>query len=225
MQAPFQHIVNQHKFWISSERVLFWENENTLIVSDCHFGKTGHFRKSGIAIPQSVFKEDLQRLVAQLQHFSPKHLLVVGDYFHSVANKELDLFYKWRNDLPDLSIKLVKGNHDILKEDWYIKAGISVIKKGLLINGFCFTHDNDPCEINTQSTEEHPVNYTISGHIHPGVLVKGLAKQSLSLPCFYFGADCAILPAFSRFTGTALIAPKKGDCVFAIADHTLIKLC
>lgn len=225
MKAPFQHIVNQQKFWVSPERVLFWENENTLIVSDLHFGKTGHFRKSGIAMPQAVFKEDLQRLVAQIQHFAPRHLLVVGDFFHSVANKELDLFRKWRDDLPDLSIKLVKGNHDILKEDWYAKAGISVIKNGLLISGFCFTHDNDLCETTTQSTEEHPVNYTISGHIHPGVLVKGLGRQSLSLPCFYFGTEFAVLPAFSRFTGTALISPKKGDCIFAIADHTLIKLC
>jgi DNA ligase-associated metallophosphoesterase len=225
MQAPFQHIVNQQKFWISSERVLFWENEHTLIVSDLHFGKTGHFRKSGIAVPQLVFKEDLQRLVAQLQHFSAKKLLVVGDLFHSVANKELDMFIKWRNDLPDITIQLVKGNHDILKDDWYHNAGISLIKNGLLINGFCFTHDNDLCETTTQSTEADPINYTISGHIHPGVLVKGLGKQSLSLPCFYFGADYAILPAFSRFTGTALIAPKKGDCVFAIADRTLIKLC
>lgn len=225
MQAPFQHIVNQHKFWVSSERVLFWENENTLIVSDLHFGKTGHFRKSGIAMPQSVFKEDLQRLVAQLQHFSPRQLLVVGDLFHSVANKELDLFRKWRNDLPDLSIQLVKGNHDILKDDWYANAGISVIRNGLLINGFCFTHDNDQGEATTQLTEENPIDYTISGHIHPGVQVRGLGRQSLCLPCFYFGAEFAILPAFSRFTGTALIAPKKGDCVFAIADHTLIKLC
>src|SRR3982751_5008512 len=162
MQAPFQHIVNQQKFWVSSERVLFWENENTLIVSDLHFGKTGHFRKAGIAMPQSVFKEDLQRLISQIQHFSPRHLLVVGDFFHSVANKELDLFRRWRDDLPDLSIKLVKGNHDILKEDWYVNAGISVIKNGLLVNGICFTHDNDLCETATPSTAENPINYTIS---------------------------------------------------------------
>jgi DNA ligase-associated metallophosphoesterase len=224
MQAPFQHIVNNQHFWISCERVLFWENENTLIVSDLHFGKTGHFRKAGIAMPQSVFKEDLQRLVAQIQHFSPRELLVVGDFFHSVANKELDLFRRWRDDLPDLSIKLVKGNHDILKEDWYIKAGISLINNGLQIGGICFTHDNNHCQV-ASSSEEDPLSYTISGHIHPGVMVKGLGKQSLSLPCFYFGTEYAILPAFSRFTGTALISPKKGDCVFAIADHTLIKLC
>ena len=30
---------------------MFWEEEKALIVSDLHFGKTGHFRKSGIAVP------------------------------------------------------------------------------------------------------------------------------------------------------------------------------
>jgi DNA ligase-associated metallophosphoesterase len=225
MRAPVQHIVNQQIFWISPERVLFWENENTLIASDLHIGKTGHFRKSGIALPQSLFKEDLQRLIAQIQHFAPRQLLVVGDLFHSVANKELDLFRKWRDDLPNLSIILVKGNHDILKDDWYVNAGISLIKKSLFINGFCFTHDNDQCGDTGDQTAPHETSYTISGHIHPGVRVRGHGRQSLSLPCFYFGAAFAILPAFSHFSGTALIIPKVGDCVFALVDNTIMKLC
>ncbi|MEO5997240.1 MAG: ligase-associated DNA damage response endonuclease PdeM [Chitinophagaceae bacterium] len=223
MQAPVQHIVNQQVFWISPERVLFWENEKILIVSDLHIGKTGHFRKSGIAMPQSLFKEDLQRLIAQIQHFSAQQLLVVGDLFHSVANKELDLFRKWRNDFPDLSVRLVKGNHDILNDDWYGNAEISVTANSLLINGFCFTHDHQKCD--TSPEEEDSIKYTISGHIHPGVQVRGQGRQSLSLPCFYFGSSFAILPAFSRFSGIALIEPKRGDCVFAIADNNIIKLC
>ena len=115
MKAPVKHIIGDEIFWVSPERVLFWENENALIVSDLHIGKTGHFRKAGIAVPQAVFKEDLQRLISQLQFFSPRQLLVVGDLFHSVANKELNLFRRWREDLPNLSIQLIKGNHDILK--------------------------------------------------------------------------------------------------------------
>jgi len=62
-----------------------------LIISDLHFGKTGHFRKSGIAVPQGVYKEDLQRLVSQIQYFQPSQLIIVGDFFHSQLNKELEL--------------------------------------------------------------------------------------------------------------------------------------
>jgi DNA ligase-associated metallophosphoesterase len=223
MQAPVRHLLQKHTFWVSSERVLYWENERTLIVSDLHFGKTGHFRKAGIAVPQSVFKEDLQRLMVQLQHYSPKQLLVVGDLFHSVANKELDLFCRWRNDLPAISVVLVKGNHDILKDTWYCDAGITIATDGLLIDGVCFTHDNSCSQAASASSGNAP-EYTISGHIHPGVKVKGIGKQSLCLPCFYFGQEYAVLPAFSRFTGTALIEPKNGDSIFAIVNNSIVKI-
>jgi DNA ligase-associated metallophosphoesterase len=221
MQAPVRHIIHRQHFWISHERVIFWEDEGILIVSDLHFGKSGHFRKSGIGVPQTVFKEDLQRLVALLQFFSPKQLLVVGDMFHSAMNKELELFRRWREDLPDLSILLVKGNHDILKEEWYQDAGIALANDGVVINGICFTHDKSCSETATGLLQKE-IQYTISGHIHPGIRLRGLGKQSLCLPCFYFGKEYAVLPAFSRFTGTALIEPKAGDDVFAIANNKLV---
>lgn len=223
MQAALKHMVREHVFWVSPERVLFWEDEATLIVSDLHFGKTGHFRKAGIAMPQAVFKEDLQRLITQLQYFSPKQLLVVGDLFHSVANKELDLFCKWRNDLHGISIQLVKGNHDILKDEWYANAGITVVKDELQVKGFCFTHDNHHCRMPAASPA-NGTHYTISGHIHPGVTVRGPAKQSVCLPCFYFGETSAILPAFSHFTGTATIRPASGDSIFVLVDNNVVKI-
>jgi metallophosphoesterase superfamily enzyme len=77
MAAPFYHKLQQNNFWLSPERMVYWEEEKALIVSDLHFGKTGHFRKEGIAVPQSIYKEDLQRLVSQLQFFQPKQLFIV----------------------------------------------------------------------------------------------------------------------------------------------------
>jgi DNA ligase-associated metallophosphoesterase len=224
MQAPLQYKLHDQTFWISACRVLYWENEKALVVSDMHFGKTGHFRKAGIPVPQTVYMEDLQRLVSQIQFFSPKSLYVVGDLFHSVANKELDLFYRWRHDLPSLEIKLIKGNHDILKEDWYRKAGIDLVRDGMSINGICLTHDNDNCATKSYLDSSKEIKYTISGHIHPGVTVKGLGRQSLSLPCFYFGNTVGVLPAFSHFTGTATIRPEAGDSIFAIAGNKIIRI-
>ena len=84
-----------------------------MILSDLHFGKTGHFRKSGIAVPQYIYREDLQRLVEQIAYFKPKKIIAVGDLFHSEANKELELFLKWRNDFPELDFVLVeKSDND-----------------------------------------------------------------------------------------------------------------
>src|SRR5882762_9356477 len=136
MGAPFNHTLLQNNFWLSPERMLYWEEQKALVVSDLHFGKTGHFRKEGIAVPQSVYKEDLQRLVSQLQFFQPRHLIVVGDMFHSSANKELDWFRKWRDDFPDLDIQLIMGNHDILQRKWYEEAGVVIHYEALTIGQF-----------------------------------------------------------------------------------------
>ena len=218
MQAPIQHIVNNHHFWLSPDRCLYWEEEKALIVSDLHFGKTGHFRKSGIAVPQNIFKEDLQRLFSVVQHYKPQQLIVVGDMFHSSANKELDLFLKWRNDIASLTIHLVKGNHDILKADWYENANIIVHQQQYSVNGFCFAHDVE------QSGCAESAEYFFTGHIHPGVVINGMGKQSLRFPCFYFNHKFAILPAFSRFTGLAAVDVKRTDNVYAIVEKSVIRL-
>ena len=86
MHTPVSHKIRSHQFWLTTDRTMFWEEERALIVSDLHFGKTGHFRKSGIAIPPSVYKEDLQRLIIQIQYFQPRELIIVGDMFHRIAS-------------------------------------------------------------------------------------------------------------------------------------------
>jgi DNA ligase-associated metallophosphoesterase len=226
MHSPLPHKILSQQFWLTSERTLFWEEEKVLIVSDLHFGKTGHFRKSGIAIPRSVYKEDLQRLVVQIQHFQPKQLIIVGDMFHSHANRELELFLKWRNDLSHLEMLLVKGNHDILKEEWYDQAGIQVCRSTLSVNRFHFVHDIGDLAGKKGSFAKLTGSssaYFFSGHIHPGIRIQGIGKQSLCFPCFYFGKEFAVLPAFSRFTGVALIEPEKEQQVFAIVDNSVIR--
>ena len=141
MKAPVPFTCRNKKLWLTAERCIYWEDEQTLILSDLHFGKTGHFRKSGIPVPQSVYRKDLQRLFEQLQHFQPKQLVIVGDMFHSRDNKELDLFKKWRSDFPDLHIHLIKGNNDILNDSWYKDAAVTVTEPSLFLNDFVFHHD------------------------------------------------------------------------------------
>jgi DNA ligase-associated metallophosphoesterase len=215
MQAPLLHRIRNQNMWLSGERCIFWENENALIVSDLHFGKSGHFRKSGIPIPQTVFKEDLQRLVNLLQYFKPGKLIVVGDFFHSHQNIEMDWFSKWRSDFSNTEIILVKGNHDILKETWYSESSIQLIEKELNMGDFVFTHDK---------CEERDDKYIFCGHVHPGVVMYGAGKQTLRFPCFYFTKTHCILPAFSRFTGMATIHPSETDELFAVVENKLIKM-
>jgi DNA ligase-associated metallophosphoesterase len=219
MQKPLSFIQKEQHLWLSPERCIYWEEEKALILSDLHFGKTGHFRKAGIAMPQNVYKEDLHRLVQLLQYFQPANLIVVGDFFHSDDNKELDLFKKWRNDFSHISIQLVKGNHDILTDRWYEEADLAIHNHELFLEPFAFMHD-----VTQTAPNAHRLNYTFSGHIHPGIRVHGGGKQSLRFACFYFAKDYAVLPAFSRFTGTYLVEPKPAETVFAIVENKIVQV-
>ena len=214
MQPPVSYIISGQQFWLSAARCLFWEEQRALILSDLHFGKTGHFRKEGIAVPADVYQEDLMRLRDQIQFFKPEKIVFVGDLFHSRINREFDWFFNWRKDLPHIDMHLVVGNHDILPAHFYEELGLILHKEALMVDGFCFVHDQP---------EKYIANhYVISGHIHPGIRLSGVGKQSLRFPCFYFNPQFAILPAFSRFTGLALIEPKTNENVFAIVENQVI---
>jgi len=221
MQNPVPHIIRNNTFWVSPERSLFWEEKNTLIIADMHLGKAGHFRKAGIAIPQSIYKADLQRLIAQLYLYKADRLIIAGDLTHSTANKELDLFIKWRKDFSSLHIDLVKGNHDILEDNWYAEAAITISHWKLLEPPFIFLHD---LKAEKKLTDEEKKLYRFTGHVHPGITMKGPGKQTLKFPCFYFTNEYCVLPAFSRFTGTFNVKPAKGEVAFAIVDNSIMRL-
>ncbi len=218
MPSFIKHTINKNDFILSCNRTVFWEQEKILILSDLHLGKTGHFRKSGIAVPAAVMKEDMQRLVSTIQFYKPALVIVVGDLFHSVENKEHELFLKWRNDLLHVPILLVKGNHDIVSDKWYADANITTENKMWRKNNFVFVHDME----DIQEEDINDTDYFFSGHIHPAISMKGLGKQSLRFPCFYFTKKYAVLPAFGKFTGTYLVKPALKEKAFIIVEDSVL---
>lgn len=207
------HIVAGQELLLSPERCLFWPAQQSLLLADLHLAKTGHFRKAGIAIPQQVYQQDLHRLVSQIQFFKPQRLLILGDMVHSHANRELDWFARWRKDFSQLAITLVLGNHDILQEDWYAQNEIDVVKGQYTIEPFAMIHDIE------HHNPESDTTYTFCGHFHPAVAIKSNSRQSLRLPCFYFGKHYAVMPAFSNFSGYHSIKPRRNEKVFAIVQE------
>jgi DNA ligase-associated metallophosphoesterase len=179
------------------------------VVSDLHFGKTGHFRREGIAVPQAVYQEDLQRLMTQILYFKPNRIIFTGDLFHSVENSEHALFARWRMSI-DADILLVRGNHDILSVRDYEAMGIQTHAHFFSEGVFKFIHDPSDLSISPDGL------HSICGHLHPGVRLSGMGKQSLRLPCFHVSPSMTVLPAFSKFTGLSLIEPQKGDSVYAV---------
>ena len=193
------------------QRAIYWQQRQALILSDLHIGKGMHFRKSGIPVPNAVFGDDLETLNSLIQKFSPVSLIIVGDMFHSDYNVEITLFDLWRVQYPQLEIHLVKGNHDILGDTKFKELGLTV-HDVLETEDFLFSHER--CESSGK--------FCFSGHIHPGVRLEGMARQTLTLPCFHFGPDFCTLPAFSKFTGTYLIRPEINEKVFVVVEEEVI---
>ncbi|PQJ80318.1 ligase-associated DNA damage response endonuclease PdeM [Polaribacter porphyrae] len=185
-------LCNNEVLELTNQRVIFWKSQSSLILSDLHIGKSAHFQKSGIPIPSSILAKDLERLLELIHHFKANELIVVGDLFHASYNSDLDEFKDWLTQFNNLKIKLIKGNHDRLKTIVYEDFGIEVFHKDLQIYSLKFVHDFKKTDKNA---------FTISGHTHPGVSIKGKGKQRIKLPCFQVTESQLILPAFSLFTG------------------------
>jgi DNA ligase-associated metallophosphoesterase len=195
------------------QKAMFWKKHGILFVADLHLGKISHFRKSGIAVPTSANDHNIEMLMELITLSNPKRVICLGDLFHSYYNAEWEVFGELVRHYAHISFELVIGNHDIMSDLQYIRKGITLHHQ-LNIGPFVFTH---------HPMEEIPNDvYNISGHIHPGVSLRGKGRQSLTLPCFYFGTQQGYLPAFGSFTGLARIAPKKNDKVFVVADNKIL---
>ena len=178
----------------------------------CTFGKIAHFRKNGLAIPQNAIHENFKRLDEVLALFNPYKIIFLGDLFHSKMNNEWKMFVDWVNKMS-LKIILVEGNHDIIAKQHYEELGIAVSPK-LIIDEFLLTHH--PTET------EHVFNFC--GHVHPGIKLNDVGRQSLKLACFFRKENQMILPSFGEFTGKYFIKPDEKDCVFAIAKDKVIRV-
>ena len=176
---------------LSNQRVVFWEAEKALILSDIHIGKTAHFRKNGIPIPDQILVDDINRLTELIEHFQPTQIIFVGDLFHAGVNMNFDVFRQWLAKYQSIQWILVKGNHDRLKASFYEEMNIEVVPE-MTMNGLHFTHE---------PTFPGNEQYCISGHLHAGVSYHLKGRQKLKLPCYILAHQQLILPAFSLFTG------------------------
>jgi len=196
-------------------KAVFLPDSGMLICSDVHVGKAAHFRKSGIPIPTLANKENFWRMVELIEEFTPKQLVFLGDLIHSQTNQEWDDFIDFIQQFPSLEKILVRGNHDIQEDAFFLKAGMTVTTEWF-DQSFRFVHV--PEETVT------PGMYTFAGHLHPSILMKGKAKQALRLPCFWFGPDSAVMPSFGQFTGSSPIQPGKKDGIFVIAGNQVLPI-
>ena len=210
-------------FTFLPERAIWWEAEKTLIVADLHLGKAGHFRRNGIAVPNAVNTDTLNRLEHLIVQQKPARVLVLGDLFHSDENAEWQAFRTWVNRLHSAGafaeFRLIEGNHDILPPSAYDNMPIERTSHWKCAS-FHFAHD--PAAF--ASIPEHEIG--VAGHLHPAVSMRGKARQSLKLPCWWFDASRRVLvvPTFGTFTGSVAIHPTEADACWVTTGEAVISV-
>ena len=213
---PVELRLHEQTLVLYPEKAIYWKEESILLLADLHLGKSQHFRRNGIPVPVEVQQTQLKRLEQIINRTDAKEVMVIGDLFHSVHNVQWEVFAEFIRGFADLRFTLVPGNHDILDQSDYARAGIEVLPLIYDRGPFMFVHER---------IDEVPEGYfSFSGHEHPGVKLKGKGRQSLVLPCFYFGESVGLLPAFGSFTGLSRIMPEEGSMVYAIAENTIYQL-
>jgi DNA ligase-associated metallophosphoesterase len=200
-------------FLALSAKALWWPSEETVFVADVHLGKAAAFRARSVPIPNGTTAAALARLTRLLEETGARRLIVLGDLWHDRLGRSeslLETLGLWTATHPSVDFTLITGNHDSKAGSTPVSTGFREVDE-LCLGRFCCLHHPTP-------RESH---YVLCGHIHPGFAFS-TARVGITVPCFWFGSEVAVLPAFGEFTGLASIAPCLNDRIYAIADDHVI---
>lgn len=207
--------VKGETFTLYAERAAHWHREAALLIADPHWGKAATFRAGGIAVPAGTTVEAIERLDRLVERTSARRVIFLGDLLHARAGRSKEMFSaleSWRVSRGEIEVMLVRGNHDRRAGDPPAELGFDCVDAPYRLGPFVLAH--------------HPIavegGYVIAGHVHPGIRLHGPARQHERLPCFVFGTDVGILPAFGDFTGLGDIDPEDWERIYAIAEDRVV---
>lgn len=214
--------VQGEELLLHPERAVIWPHCRTVIVADTHFGKSGYFGRHGIAVPAGADDADRRRLNNLLLETGARRLVILGDFVHAPLidrSSEADDLQAWVEQLgKQVDIHVVAGNHDrgVSKSpsqrlQWWEASWVDP--------PFRFIHDADRI-----ASREPDQLYTLSGHVHPVVRLRGRAKGALRVPVFWQKPTGLILPSFGLFTGGFAVRPASDERVYAAGDGGVVAL-
>lgn len=205
MRKPVAHTIQGQRFWFSPDRCVFWEEQKALILADMYLGK--HSVTHAGTLPTT----DLERLLSNLFQFKANRIIIIGEFAHSLFNKELALFKKWRNDFPHFQIDYIRGLKPVDKNSWLLESNITIHKKQWSLGGFSFRHFSSAEEY---SDDVATAPFVFSGHLRPCIRMSGTGNKALRLPCFYITDKYCLLPSFGKFICKYSVEPAKGNLIF-----------
>jgi uncharacterized protein len=199
-------------------RAVIWPRCRAAIVADTHFGKSSVFGRNGVAVPAGTDDVDRARLTRLIADFDIRRLIVLGDFLHAplqADSQEARDMEMWKASLAGVEITVIAGNHDRgISSGW--RGSIDWIAGEHVEPPFRFVHDA------SQTPSAGGACFSLSGHVHPVVALKGLRKRAARVPVFWLRAQGLVLPSFGSFTGGYLIVPTQGEQVFAVSPERVI---
>jgi DNA ligase-associated metallophosphoesterase len=207
--------INGAEFTLLPEKALYKADEQLLVIADVHLGKASHFRKEGISIPLAAQMGDYDNLRQLFDKIKPQRVYFLGDLFHSSFNRDWHYFCDLIAKYPGIQFTLIRGNHDLIDEQLFKDICISVTDE-IEDEAFIYSHD--------ELENIAPGKINIVGHIHPGIILSGMGRQSLKLPCFYLTRTHFILPAFGVLTGLYSMDRTADSKVFIVLRDAVTRL-
>ena len=199
------------------EKGVYWSQHRTLFVADTHFGKEATFRFHNIPVPDGSTTGTLRAITRMIQQTRAESLVILGDMFHarsSLSTKIQAQLQGFRQQHPELKIKLVLGNHDRPLGDLPASWKVDVVPIGEFADGLAIGHEPDDIP--------NDVTMILCGHLHPAVRVISVVDRTKRLPCFWWHQKRLVLPAIGGFTGCSTIKPKPTDGVWVIAEGKVL---
>ncbi len=222
------HLAQSLSIGLHPSGAAFLPDHAAVLVADVHLGKAASFRRLGVPVPAGSTATTLDALgdaLASLADTPVKHLVFLGDLLHAARGRSPELsavveqaLTEWRGQCPGLRVHLVRGNHDRAAGDPPPEWDIELQTEPWRMGPWALCHEPQPVA----------GAYTLAGHWHPCIGLRGAARERLRLPCFWFGDSAqhavGVLPAFGDFTGMHPIQRRPGDRVWAVAGDVVREL-
>ncbi|MGH8388275.1 MAG: ligase-associated DNA damage response endonuclease PdeM [Pseudomonas sp.] len=214
MGTPYSIRLAGEDLWLLPEKAIYWPAQQALLIADVHFGKAAAYRSLGQPVPHGTTAQNIGVLDELMMALPCRQLIFLGDFLHgpgSHAIATLSALSEWRARHRDLSMTLIRGNHDKRAADPPLSLNIRVVPEPLLLGPFSLQHE-------PVAHADRPV---LAGHVHPVYRLNGRGRQSLRLPCFRIGADVSLLPAFGAFTGGFQVLCDDNCKILVIGDNEI----
>jgi putative SbcD/Mre11-related phosphoesterase len=192
--------------WLDADRAVWLEEARVLAVADLHLGYPWAHRIAGQLMPLSAREDTVERLLALLDRYNPREVLVLGDVVHRAVDvPALHAELRWLALAVGerARLRLIGGNHDRQLASTLAAAGLAMeIAETVSVGPHLLLHgdERDEASAQTHLREQTALGgRVILGHEHPAVTLGDGVASHVKCPCFLAGPGLLILPAFSAW--------------------------